>query len=491
MSSLQDKPIFIVGASLTGYAVAATLGSLNFSNVTVIDSSPDPTCFDRSRAYSQCLYAKAQRLLAELPHFAEMIEEDALRTDKRRVTTCLPDGSTRFSESKLESGPVYWALKHNILRSFDKYIKKYCPQVKILTSTEFLDIIPPSAQDNHSTKVVLRSTDGKVSEHEVHLVLGCDGMHSHVLSTAIRLDEMISSRHGMAVEKRAIASTGIRAKGLLLTARPIISAPGAKEKRTQKDMVYRFVSETTDGKSCNLLLLPVGTNEETQRVGVMGVEAEHPVMKATSGEEVMELLRCMFPQLCVDDIVSLKEAEKFSQTVATTMPKVRWATSVGGTFGEGQSGVLLLGDAGHSFPPDLAQGVNVAFEEACTLREILVAQQDQSAAGGVRGLVEEFERRRGEETRALVKLAACGAAYQYGQNWFGLRAEKLNRRVRGGLARVLPWVFAPCADSLARSGMEYSRAARKVDATTRNLWVMAGVVVAVAVNGIKRASEDV
>jgi len=34
--------------------------------------------------------------------------------------------------------------------------------------------------------------------------------------------------------------------------------------------------------------------------------------------------------------------------------------------------VLLLGDAAHSFPPDIGQGVNAALADVCTLEECLV-----------------------------------------------------------------------------------------------------------------------
>lgn len=63
------------------------------------------------------------------------------------------------------------------------------------------------------------------------------------------------------------------------------------------------------------------------------------------------------------------------------------------------SAVVLLGDAIHSFPPDLGQGVNAAVRDVDVLRECL-----ESSATDIAAALAAFESRRVPESAALIRL---------------------------------------------------------------------------------------
>mmetsp|Transcript_14110 Transcript_14110/g.21546 ORF Transcript_14110/g.21546 Transcript_14110/m.21546 type:complete len:104 (+) Transcript_14110:1127-1438(+) len=86
------------------------------------------------------------------------------------------------------------------------------------------------------------------------------------------------------------------------------------------------------------------------------------------------------------------------------------------------SGVVLVGDALHSFPPDLGQGVNTALCDVVALKECLEGaitnnnNDNTSSLAFLPKALEDYEERNGPETRSLIQLARCGAPYQYDQS---------------------------------------------------------------------------
>jgi FAD binding domain len=70
-------------------------------------------------------------------------------------------------------------------------------------------------------------------------------------------------------------------------------------------------------------------------------------------------------------------------------------------------GVVLLGDAAHSFPPDIGQGVNSALQDVAVLHAAL-----RDAADDIGQALSLFERRRLPDVRALAKLAQVGRVGQ-------------------------------------------------------------------------------
>ena len=83
---------------------------------------------------------------------------------------------------------------------------------------------------------------------------------------------------------------------------------------------------------------------------------------------------------------------------------------------------VLIGDAAHSFPPDLGLGVNSALEDAYLFGQSIEAEPRDLAVAAA-----AYETKRLPESRALVRLVRKVFPYQYNQvPWrFGLSLAKI------------------------------------------------------------------
>jgi kynurenine 3-monooxygenase len=68
------------------------------------------------------------------------------------------------------------------------------------------------------------------------------------------------------------------------------------------------------------------------------------------------------------------------------------------------SGVLLLGDAVHSFPPDIGQGVNAALEDVFVFHQVLAELEDDLSRS-----LPRYEAVRSPDVDAVVRLAQVAA----------------------------------------------------------------------------------
>jgi len=88
---------------------------------------------------------------------------------------------------------------------------------------------------------------------------------------------------------------------------------------------------------------------------------------------------------------------------------------------DGHSGVVLVGDALHSYPPDIGQGVNSGLCDVVELGKSLesvnlsIDREDFSKKQTLGDALKKFEVNRMKETKALIRLARFGAPYQYNQ----------------------------------------------------------------------------
>ena len=144
----------------------------------------------------------------------------------------------------------------------------------------------------------------------------------------------------------------------------------------------------------------------------------------------------------------------------------------------GETGVALLGDAAHAFPPDLGQGVNSALEDAHVLAgcvaEALREEGDipdgATQSGRLLAAIGRYQRERGPAAEALARIARIGFPYQYGQGPGWRQALfTLGFGCRLALSKLSSVIFAPPAAFQILAGEPYVRIWRRCERTTRLL----------------------
>ncbi len=180
----------------------------------------------------------------------------------------------------------------------------------------------------------------------------------------------------------------------------------------------------------------------------------------------------VFPQLPVRELIPLEEATRFVSAKAGAFPKpqhvnaLQMSCPADATEYESEEqqeplqgyGVVLVGDARAAFPPDLAQGVNSAFEDVLTFNKVhththdththsynahethckshgsahmqnhvlawaqrpmivcvCVSQVLEECGDNVTEALPRFEAKRTPEVKALVELMTFCFPYQYSQ----------------------------------------------------------------------------
>lgn len=148
----------------------------------------------------------------------------------------------------------------------------------------------------------------------------------------------------------------------------------------------------------------------------------------------------------------------------------------------GTTGVVLTGDAAHTFPPDLGQGVNAALEDVGVLVDLFGGGEGATAAAAsgtdpVR-LAVAYDAARRDDVAALIRMMQWGAPYQYGQDKLRQAVWGLEVVARVRLANLAPALCAPPVFTAVNTTTPYAEILRKDRATKGRL--LGGVLAVVA-----------
>lgn len=100
----------------------------------------------------------------------------------------------------------------------------------------------------------------------------------------------------------------------------------------------------------------------------------HDIWKVKTSEEMREWFAKAFPRFDFygeSALVEEKEFERFTQTEGLQLPPCQYCPGICVVSPNSEAAVMLVGDAGHTFPPDLGEGVNSGLEDALCLDQVL------------------------------------------------------------------------------------------------------------------------
>jgi len=220
----------------------------------------------------------------------------------------------------------------------------------------------------------------------------------------------------------------------------------------------------------NLACLPV-KESLTIRPANCITRPNHVLWTLRTGAEVKQFFLENFPRLNFENLISDKEWDRFARADGLAFPPCQYTPGLQASPGNGQCGIVLLGDAAHSFSPDIGQGINAGFMDVVKLDEILKTTASKTPCANLGTALKEYERLQAPETKALIRIARFGAPYQYNQSplkdRLGKKLYTMNVIIRVLLNKItFGLVPKPMVLMLQNPNLSYLQVARRADVGT-------------------------
>ena len=481
----RQQPVIIIGGGPSGYATALYLASHQWTNVTLIERATDPTKIDPTRQFSYLISWRGLTLINQFPTLLQRLQEEGISIVPPKMTLLAPDAEPM--EKTFDTGDnevSYWIRRANLIGMMaDVLEKEYKGVVNVMLGTTCRDIVFKKNESDKadSVEVIVENKAESKQSVPAKLLIGCDGVNS-IVRKALADDERSSkpkvvSPKGFELDVWTSPAAGLCYKSFVLPARPILMTKPIVEAAPERMYVLRYDAK---GKSSNeyfsMGLLPVGKDVSQGRTGTIVRKASHQIWKLKSIEEGFKFFETNFPHINVKDLISEGEMKLFIDSGPSKFPVIQKSKSLYGLLNSGSSGVVLLGDAAHCFPPDLGQGVNSALEDVKILVDEL---NDLTTNDSVGVALVSYSQKRDEDIAALMRLMKIGFPYQYGQKQSGLILWALNQTLRKYLNKVAPSLFSPQIFSMTSSRIRYKDILERARITTTNIWLLIVTIVLV------------
>ncbi|NEQ41883.1 MAG: FAD-binding monooxygenase, partial [Okeania sp. SIO3I5] len=177
----------------------------------------------------------------------------------------------------------------------------------------------------------------------------------------------------------------------------------------------------------------------------------------------------------INEIVLSEEKERFAKSEGGYFPIAQYCSGLHYLLSntDNSSGVILLGDAVHCFPPDIGQGVNSALEDVFILNQALDKTNDI-----ISDALPLFESLRSPDMKPLIRLAQTAFPWQYNQDILGKRLWSINFFIRLLLSKILPFIFTPPAFMLIQNHkLSYRQIWGMAQRTTIYIYVLGIVMI--------------
>jgi kynurenine 3-monooxygenase len=126
----------------------------------------------------------------------------------------------------------------------------------------------------------------------------------------------------------------------------------------------------------SLGLLPVMDNDAVRPINLI-TRPNHVAWTKTTGPQMKEWMTQAFPRLFQlssmhgDALISDAEWDRFAKAEGTRFPHCQYTNGMALSSKNKRSGLVLVGDAIHSYPPDIGQGVNSGLLDVLKLSDML------------------------------------------------------------------------------------------------------------------------
>ena len=448
------------------------LAKRGWQDITVLEKRPTADYYEPDKSFNYLIDGRGQKFTDYIGITEELRNNGVASTDFY-LTKITPDGNRKTLKLPIvdpNRKPAYWITRKTFVNLLYQEIEhNWQDSITVLFNAKCVGIDKNINQESKLEEIKANATinnDEKI-QFEPFFLVGCDGINSIVRNTLKQWDKPSSSKFEM--KYFTSPSAGLRYK--ILTLPPKFPLDEKGEELTTNEMAYAVRSAFKDSKnSISLGLLPVKNPDEVRSANII-TKPNHNIWELNSGEEIHDFLTKSFPQLPIEKIVSSQEAQRFAVTEGGEFPIPQYCDGFYSKLNS-EAFIVLLGDAIHSFPPDLGQGVNSALEDVCTLNEALEKSDNNLAEA-----LPLYESSRLPDTKALIRLMQVGYPWQYNQAPIRKKLWNINFLLRLSLSKILPFLITPPAFFLIQNHqLSYKEILMLVERTTRILYLIIAIL---------------
>ena len=465
----------IIGGGPAGFATALMLAKRGWHQITVLEKRPSADFYEPEKSFNYQIDGRGQNL-TDLLGLTEKLAKISVPNTNFYLTEIKIDGNRKISKIPMvdpNRKTAYWLPRRTFLQLLYQEIEQnwqHCITVLFDTKCVGINKIITHNSDDSKRQIIAQEINNEnIIKFEPHLLVGCDGINSLVRETLDKWDNSTSNKFKM--QFFPSASSGLKYKVLTLPPNFPLNLNGSEP--AECTMAYAIRGAFSEPqRSLSLGILPIADPNEPRTANIIR-PPDHEIWNLKDGDQLYKFLETAFPQLPIDQIVSPEESDRFAKSEGGYFPIPQYCCGLywlmPGT--DNLSGVVLVGDAVHCFPPDIGQGVNSALEDVCVLYEALAQSNDI-----ISDALPLYESLRSPNIKPLIHLAQTAFPWQYNQDIPRKRLWTINFFVRLLLSRILPFIFSPPAFLLIQNHqLSYQKIWMMAEKTTKIIYILLGL----------------
>lgn len=331
----------------------------------------------------------------------EKFERLTVPGDPNKIFDNVPFSRQTSEAEKKRMGIWYWIPRHEFVKLLLEEVSKE-PKVEMCFGVDCETIVPCGDGQGLEAKCK-RIPNSDPLSYKANLVVGADGLNSKVRSSLAESPSHFrgwkhASPRRFRVRTWNSPSTGLRIKTLQIESNFTIPVGDGTSVPFNSTANYAIQSNNTGWTDqITLTLLPM-RNMSAIRPSAICTLPNHDVWSIKRGDEMRQWFIKAFPRFSFanggeDKLVADDEWDRFAKSEGSRFPPCQYSPGLSAT--DGTSGIVLVGDAIHAFPPDLGQGVNAALGDVAVLDDSL------SQHGSLSDALEAYEKSRGPEVRSV------------------------------------------------------------------------------------------
>ncbi|CEM02547.1 unnamed protein product [Vitrella brassicaformis CCMP3155] len=496
-----NRPVVIAGGGPAALASAAMLARRGFANIHLLEKmTKDEYLRATDRSYAMGVSHRGQAALQDLGFDLDCLEREAAVTPSN-ATIIRPDGlevvvnMSAGGRRRSRSPPNRLLTRQTLTRLMYRDLMARFPRIKMTFGAKVVGCNVANLDHPSKTATVRYQLDSETAPRAIgdaQLIIAADGANSRIAAHVAEVDPSFQ-QHQLASEGRFAGGLDRRYKVIAFPPafdvdvtttrrRGVLGRRRAEEKSATLHIVpsgsvlIRQDPTMCRGPTDRLLLYIFQTVAKYSRVGMIIAHKDHPILHCTSAEKFYTVLQRYFPQWRnVRQAISRSEAERYVKKRVGHFQPPRHLNRL-----HVRQRVAFVGDAAHSFPPDLGQGANAALEDVVVLDRCLRETNNCLAEA-----LPLFSRQRAPDAHAIAHLA-----------WrfkMGGSSTPLLQRIRWrtdfvlrlALSRLLPFLFSPPVFlMIGERGLSYTEVWKRAERAGRRMRYAAVLVAAALVKAL-------